>query len=203
MTSNFKHEFPDFDYDVAALIAELPAGWEDRSWHNDAMPKACPDLYGYATLWFDYADAALSEFPEGREAGTMKRFCLNDREGAPLFETDEWPEMREWIAANTALITKVIFESTSDDIAKEFSQRLRQQLLPREWKEMIGKNASDPRYASGACASQDYLDANMTMAEAFEDVTGHAADGNSENDAALWNRAWAKARELWNEEAAQ
>jgi hypothetical protein len=201
----YKHEFPDFDYDVAALIAELPAGWSDRSWHNDAMPKASADPGGYVELWFDYADAALSEFPEGRECETMKRFCLTSHmnDGQPIFETDDWPTMREWIKANADLIKQHVFEAEANDIAHGFTRLLKQQLTIAQWKEMVAKNKTDPRYASGACASQDYLDANMSMAEAFKDVTGREPDGDNEDDAALWNKAWELARKRWNDEASE
>lgn len=45
-------------------------------------------------------------------------------------------------------------------------------------------------YGDRCCASHDYCDANMPMAEAFEDVLGYEPDGGDEGDCALWNDAW-------------
>ena len=40
------------------------------------------------------------------------------------------------------------------------------------------------------CATHDYVDANMYMAEAFEKVVGQQLDGEYECDVDLWNSAW-------------
>lgn len=52
----YKTEFPDFpDADWPAM----PAGFEDSSWHNDAMPSIASEHY---QIWIDYADVALREY---------------------------------------------------------------------------------------------------------------------------------------------
>jgi hypothetical protein len=85
----------------------------------------------------------------------------------------------------------------AEAVAVAFSQRLRQCLTPAEWMQMVVKNATNPLYANGACASQDYCDANMPMGEAFLEVVGHEVDGDSAEDAAIWNAAWDRARAKW------
>jgi metal-dependent amidase/aminoacylase/carboxypeptidase family protein len=76
MTMQFRTEFPDFDYDLAPLLADLPDAF-DVSWHNDACPSAEFDLKpgtvrlepGTVRVWFDYADATCPNSPRtGRAA---------------------------------------------------------------------------------------------------------------------------------------
>ena len=45
------------------------------------------------------------------------------------------------------------------------------------------------------CASHEFCDANVTMAEAFEMIVGREMNFESEDDLALWNGAWAEALE--------
>ena len=105
--------------------------------------------------------------------------------------------MREWIITTAMPTLEEAHEAVAQEIAMHFTENLKAAITDVEWKEMVAKNKSDPAYQTGACASQDYCDANMPMSDAFEAVTQHAVDGNSEADAALWNRAWAIARESW------
>ena len=99
--------FTDFDYDLAPLIAELPEGWADNSWRNDACPSAVlKDHRGekYLTLWFDYRDASLSELMDCRNEGKCHVFCLNDGTGDIWFQSNDWTEMRDYIRAHDAEI---------------------------------------------------------------------------------------------------
>lgn len=85
-TMTYHTEFPDFTLDV-----EIPAGFIDQSWHNDAMPKferTLPDGRTM-TLWVDYLDPALSEFGN---FPTHKRFTL-------VIGTDD----QRWTGAETEL----------------------------------------------------------------------------------------------------
>jgi hypothetical protein len=54
----YKTEFPDFVLDV-----EIPAGFIDNSWHNDAMPNWIRELPDgrMVVLWVDYLDPAKRE----------------------------------------------------------------------------------------------------------------------------------------------
>lgn len=53
-------EFPDFDL---ATLPDIPAGWEEDSWHNDACPSFTAHD-GKLKIYVDYADPMQSEFPE-------------------------------------------------------------------------------------------------------------------------------------------
>lgn len=100
----YQREFPDFDYDLAPLLAELPEGWRDMSWHNDTMPMAAPTDEATVRLWFDYADPTKSEHADFRARGQMTRFALDDCDGMPLLTTDDWAEMRDFIKAHAEML---------------------------------------------------------------------------------------------------
>jgi hypothetical protein len=82
-------------------------------------------------------------------------------------------------------------------IAEAFAEVMRQWLSPAEFAEMKRRNESGGIYASGACASHDFCDSNMAMAEAFKGVTGHDVNGDDETDATIWGDAWSLARKLY------
>lgn len=86
----------------------------------------------------------------------------------------------------------IAFGEFAEVIAADFVRRLREMLTPTDWAEMRALNAT-PDYSS-ACASHNYCDANMPMADAFERATGRALDAGSDADAGLWNAAWDFAR---------
>jgi hypothetical protein len=102
--------------------------------------------------------------------------------------------------------------STQERIADAFANILSDWLTADQWAEMQARNVD---YSDGVCASHDFCDANMAMAEAFETVTGREpafgfdtlADGSPVDPAAAiqadvdcdaWNAAWviAKLRHL-------
>lgn len=83
---NYRRAFPDFDYEIPALVADAE-GWEDTSWHNDACPSFTCDVF---VLWCDYAD------PTRREVQGGKRFTMLD-EGRAVLETDAWDDVRAFI----------------------------------------------------------------------------------------------------------
>jgi len=88
----YQTEFPDF---AAADMPQIPAGWQDISWHNDSCPgfSATPQaLAGTGvSIWVDYADASRREVPES------PRFTvyMTDAEGNQIadFSTDDWAEL--------------------------------------------------------------------------------------------------------------
>lgn len=57
---NWKEQFPDYP-DHA--MPQLPAGWEDISWRNDACPNFINSALGVA-LFIDYPDPQWREYPE-------------------------------------------------------------------------------------------------------------------------------------------
>jgi hypothetical protein len=97
-------------------------------------------------------------------------------------------------------------------IGDTFAALLREWLEPHEWDAMRRENAecTDPRI----CASGDYCDSNMAMADAFEihnvPLWKHGGDWDNEDEGMredafpLWNAAWnyAKAKHLTEGSAA-
>lgn len=77
-----------------------------------------------------------------------------------------------------------------EPLAERFSELMRRDLEPVEFAlvvEMNAANCHDPQ----VCHSHDFIDANMTMEEAFLDVTGlPGVDVSSDEHTALWSRAW-------------
>ncbi len=110
MTWRTEHPwFPEAD------MPAVPAWWEDRSWHNDAMPMFHA---GMLLVAVDPADPALSDFAEWRRDGTMRRFQVarmdpppHDRPewgpqldgGVVLLGTDDWGEVLRLVADNFLL----------------------------------------------------------------------------------------------------
>ncbi len=77
------------------------------------------------------------------------------------------------------------FNSVEMQLAKEFHRIVRRDLS--DHLDSIDDANSD--YGRSACATHDYCDANMLMAEAFEGVRGYEFT-MSDDDAALWGKAW-------------
>jgi hypothetical protein len=74
------------------------------------------------------------------------------------------------------------------ELAAAFRRLLREQLTPAQWEEMLALNAREPN--PNVCHSHDHIDANMTMAEAWEEVFGRKPDPADEDEADTWNKAW-------------
>lgn len=87
---SYRNEFPGF-----VLGVQIPANWEDVSWHNDTMPSwlvRFPD--GIIKVWIDYDN------PDDREQEGGFRFtiCECDEEGETgggpgFFESNDWAEV--------------------------------------------------------------------------------------------------------------
>jgi hypothetical protein len=61
-------------------------------------------------------------------------------------------------------------------------------MTQEQWDEMRRRNAASTD--SNVCASHDFCDANVVMAEAVRMVIGREVDHMNEADTAIWNRAW-------------
>jgi hypothetical protein len=83
---------------------------------------------------------------------------------------------------------------SAERIAELFSEKLRAVATDEEWAEMRAANRAEE--CAQVCHSHDFCDANVTMDEAFEEVTGRSAlsfESDSDEEAgafALWNEAW-------------
>lgn len=80
---------------------------------------------------------------------------------------------------------------TVENIAEEFAKQLKAEVGNANMRHIVAKNYQvDYR---GCCASHDYCDSNMVMADAFEEITGREPDDNSEThpeDWSMFNEAW-------------
>jgi hypothetical protein len=94
---SYREAFPD--YPEADFPAELPEGFTDSSWKNDA----CPSIESNSMLlriWIDYADTARREHQNGQRYIVLG---LEDDDGHPLLETDSWQEVLERIDMERAI----------------------------------------------------------------------------------------------------
>jgi len=79
-------EFPDYE---ASSLPEIPADWEEASWHNDVCPSWQTPASGrtYLHIFIDYLD------PDQRELGDQ-RFSVSeideDGDSGHLMDTDDW-----------------------------------------------------------------------------------------------------------------
>lgn len=92
----FHIEFPDFPADE---MPEVPASFDDVSWHNDACPSFVSDALGLQ-IFIDYKDPNQREFPE------TERFSVQSQDhgvevSGPSLATDDWSEVLAFIAART------------------------------------------------------------------------------------------------------
>jgi len=90
----YKTEFPDYPEND---MPRVPIGFDDVSWHNDAMPRFENEALGL-TLWVDYRD------PEQRETPDGKRFLLvnteHDTSDVELEESDDMADIESAIEAH-------------------------------------------------------------------------------------------------------
>lgn len=84
-------------------------------------------------------------------------------------------------------------------VAHRFARNLLAYMGEEKLTEADRLNAHDPAYQSPVCASHDFCDANVFMAQAFEDHLGLPREtlpdeGNQLVTCDEWNRAWDYAR---------
>ena len=79
------------------------------------------------------------------------------------------------------------------DIGWEFSSLLRRDLGRDVMIEIVGKNGTK-EYAGNICATHDYCDANVVMAEAFNNLCGRVIELERVEDMRLWSEAWGYAK---------
>lgn len=94
---------------------------------------------------------------------------------------------------------------SAQKLADAFARKLREALCADEFAEMRRRNATE-QYEN-ACASHDFIDANVVMDEAHKEVFGRSAldgsDAQQERAQAVWNAAWdiAKSQHLTSKES--
>ena len=80
-------------------------------------------------------------------------------------------------------------------VARDFARRLLNEVGPRRLAEADRRNLEDEAYRCGACASHDFCDANVLMAEAMEAHLGIARGSfelelGDRPNSRLWSEAW-------------
>lgn len=94
MTQDYRKEFPDFP----ELDFELPEGFEDCSWHNDAMPRFCKmGIAPFLSLWVNYPNEEDREIDSGGRF-TLSLTDVHQEHIKDLFFTDSSEEMLKFIA---------------------------------------------------------------------------------------------------------
>src|SRR5262245_47208839 len=84
--------------------------------------------------------------------------------------------------------------TTDRMLADTFVRLLREQLTPEQFAKMRRLNARAEYANTGCCASHEFCDANMVMAEAFEEQGFATSDDDDTFATARWNRVWDLAR---------
>ncbi len=76
---------------------------------------------------------------------------------------------------------------TTEKMAEAFRRGIRGALTSSELRLVDGMNeGTDDR----TCATHNFCDANVYMAEAFEATVGREPDTSEQGDVAMWNSAW-------------
>lgn len=88
---------------------------------------------------------------------------------------------------------RIYMEMLSEVIATEFSRIIRRDLTEEQLKTVRNLNR---RYKPDLCATHDFLDANMSMDEAFRNLLGDNIEpGRTSLNRWLWSEAWRQAKQ--------
>jgi hypothetical protein len=83
---------------------------------------------------------------------------------------------------------KTINANMASDIAKKFSEVLRDWLTKEEMQNVVDRNRSQTD--ESICHSHDFCDANMAMDEAFTAVVGRQCNLQNQYEIKRWGHAW-------------
>jgi hypothetical protein len=90
---NFRVQFPDFP---EADVPTLPEGFEDVSWHNEAMPHFVNEARGWS-LWIDYSDTTKREYQDYKRFQLYRMNDVGDSVES-LIESDSWADVLQFIS---------------------------------------------------------------------------------------------------------
>lgn len=91
---DYRTEFPDFDTPVPAM----PEGFEDQSWHNDAMPHFW-NKERRLGIWIDYTDTAKREFTVDDQLFSLEKTAADGAPGTILASSNDWQDILDAISA--------------------------------------------------------------------------------------------------------
>ncbi|MCJ2180175.1 hypothetical protein [Novosphingobium album (ex Hu et al. 2023)] len=146
--------FPDFP---PAAMPPIPGNWIDKSWRNDAAPsfKVCTGPMGEPVeMWIDYLDPAMREIDGAPRFALYRRDTEDDL--VPIYSGDDQAEAME--------------HANRETLACAFAKAVAQALTCGEWQAMRLANRT---IMPGACASHDYIDANVVMHDVWLSSRGN------------------------------
>ncbi len=174
-------QFPDYDMET---LPDLPDAWVSVTGPHDPFPVfEIKAGNGAVFLHIDHPDRA-QRIPD---TGCARFIIMASADGqidddTKMVVEDEWDRAHEAVMIEVValLFAAGLAETIGADALAKVKRRNRQSL-------------SDPATPSGVCASHDFCDANMVMADAIQAATGEYPNG----DNPLWNPAWTAAKLNW------
>lgn len=79
---------------------------------------------------------------------------------------------------------------TVKKLSTTFSRLIREVLTIEELDEVVRRNRQSVLDNKQTCATHDFVDANMVMADAFIEAFGRIEELDDDDDLDLWNGAW-------------
>ena len=166
--SEYLDSFPEYE---TSDMPEIPAGFEDQSWHNDVMPS-WTHSGAHLILWIAHSDKLKRE---DADAPRFQLYALDDdhqmTEDPAILSTDDWAEMAARIAlltgVNNAIRTKLeaagfVVQRTDDNAlrwCKSYSARdwnLTTHLAQQDFG--IGENGDERAWQCNVSAAEDQID---------------------------------------------
>jgi hypothetical protein len=95
----YREEFPDFD---PATMPNIPEGFVDTSWCNDACPNFCNEAISLA-IFVDYLDPQKRDYPDTARF-TLYRTGDGTMTEQDIVSTDDWDAILKAINDETARI---------------------------------------------------------------------------------------------------
>ncbi|SOZ17211.1 hypothetical protein [Cupriavidus taiwanensis] len=110
---HLKRQFPDYD---VSTLPEIPAGFGDTSWRNDACPSFTDEARGLQ-IFIDYAEAA------DREPNAV-RYSLRELDGKleNIVDTNDWAELLKCISKYDKLDLPLSTKTRDQEVAEFLSQ---------------------------------------------------------------------------------
>lgn len=130
-----------------------------------------------------YDNYAYQESRRSRADGMMRGGCNTEEE----FEAQA-AKAEAAAAAQAETAANVELASVTQTLANKFCEIVGEYFAHDELSEINRRNTT-PAY-SGACATQDFCDANLLMHQAFVEILGRDVDPSADTDCNLWNAAW-------------
>lgn len=165
---------------VVAWVADHMGDETPFAFSDDMGTEELQDAYGH---WLHAV---------GEEDATIEQMQARD---------DLPADMRAWLdrfeTAYKAAENREDRDLNVEKIAAAFVDEIRDEI---GFFDLVAVDRINEERNDATCATHDFCDANMPMDEAFQKVMGRSSlpeeGGMSEDDCALWNDAWARAKSI-------